>query len=198
MKLTIKSDIIRKEKTLFTKGEVFNFDEQINIISGTNGKGKTTLLTAIRQYSNDVPGLLKNNELKESIELDDDYTIYSFFASEDDSQGIGMADMTMFLNSGGIARMNKSQGESILIGLSQLYNKLKKEDSKNNIILLDEIDRNLDYLVQPNIFKILLNLSNYGKIIYSTHNYYILSMFDSYNLNLREKTTLNELLKEVE
>ena len=195
MKIEFSRNIEYGNNILFNKGDNINFDKQINILSGTNGSGKTTLLTALRMFDkNDYNYHCKRKELKNSIKLDGEYNFYYYFSAEDDSNGIGMTDMNLYIKSGGISRSRKSQGESNLIGLSMVIDKIKKENKPNSILLLDEIDRNLDYSIQYKLFDILNMLSKYCKIIYSTHNYLMLTHFESYNLNKNQWVTYEKLL----
>jgi len=197
MKITFKKNITFKDKPIFSEGESFDFDRDINIISGTNGIGKTSLLTAIRMLNKqDKNYLARKSELVDSIETDKDYKIYSYFASEDDTQGIGMTSMDLYLNGNGLSRNNHSQGESMLIGLSLVIKKIREDlnPKEDVVILLDEIDRNLDYDLQFKLFDILKMLSGYGTIIYITHNHLILSHFESFNLNERKWLDYNDLL----
>jgi len=196
MKITILKDVIYDDKLILKKDEVFEFNSLINLISGTNGSGKTTLLTAIRMLDKEENNnfLISRTELKGCLEIDGDYNFYSFFAAEDDSHGAAMMDMSSFLKLGGMERSNKSQGESTLIQLMRLLTKLKESNTKNNIILLDEIDRTLDYKMQLKLKNIIINFAGYGHIIYSTHNYLLLSKRKSFNFDERKMMTYKELI----
>ena len=132
MKIKVLKDVkYNEQKIILHKDEIFTFEDDINILSGTNGTGKTTLLTALRMFDkSDINYLTQKQELNDCLELDNEYNFYSYFASEDDSQGIGMLDMNLYIQMGGIERQNHSQGESMLIGLSLLIQKIKKRTKR--------------------------------------------------------------------
>lgn len=202
MVISITNNIVDNgDKILFKSGESFKFDKEVNIISGLNGSGKTTLLKLIRSHNSlhEKNSMIKNEleKIKPNGMLDGEYSIFSYFASEDDAQGILTHDMGSFLELGGLHRSKSSQGESIEIALAILISnikKYKKENPKAKIyILLDEPTRNMDFVAKYNFATLVKRLSSIGKVILSTHNFFILGIWDSYNLNLRKMSNYNDM-----
>lgn len=182
IKITIKKDF-RKLK----EGEIYIFDNPVNIIVGDNGSGKSTILTLLRSY------LLRKNLLKtesnylkkeirefeevcdiEGLDQFDNY--YEYDAEVDTGK---LMDMDTMIEFDGIFTSKMSSGEGDVYQLNKLLTEVQK--TKNNLILLDEMDKGLSLkqrLTYPTILK-LAALKFDSFIIAISHGESLLNEFDS-------------------
>jgi len=176
MKVEIKEDIGFKDKVLFRKGLNVDFQDKVNLVVGLNGSGKTTFLRCIRQFEDKVNWNIESKELRQSTSLDKEYKVFSHFAREDDSSGMAVVDMDLFLSLDGLNRMKKSSGESNLIAICNLIEKARKYDGgKPVLILLDEVAHSFDYKMQHHMSQILKQMGEVGTVIYVTHNIFLMN-----------------------
>lgn len=197
MVIKILEDFSYDKKVILRKDEEFNFTKGLNVLSGTNGSGKTTLLKMLRSLNKtDKNWFVKTSGLDESIfEVDVKFdNIISHFSEEDNSNGVGLLDMGLYLNMGGLQRQNKSNGESTLIMLNKLLGDINKAKG-DTLILLDEIDKGLDLFMQTRLINIIKKISENATVIYSTHNYFVLNKFDSYNMDARATLDYEKIMK---
>ena len=189
--IKIKEDIrnVLKSGTEY----VFDFEEDkynkepYIIITGDNGSGKSTLLNCIRgnmcsNGDDNVSGYGEMNKLgytdiwkfKNSCEIETDFEKIFFLSSEfDDPHALNnSADAVMFLENGGMASRNKSNGEKMLIMLAQWLEKHKSQFDDRTLLVLDEIDRGYDLRYQKGMMNMLNKLtSDHGvKILIVVHN----------------------------
>lgn len=153
---------IKKEYRNLKKGQIFTFDKPLTFICGSNGSGKTNLLTLIKSHWKSM--------FKNAISRESNYTEYidisglekfdiklDFHPHLDSARGLGMCDMSMFIAMGGLTV--GSSGESNQRNIAKVLTVLQKNPNVKKLILFDEVELGLDIHSQKQIGKLLFSLA---------------------------------------
>jgi predicted ATPase len=176
---------------LFKKGLYIEFKENINIIIGVNGCGKSQLFSIIDSILHN-----KIHSFKKDIDLDFDKREFIGFDFESDTlkniikpnpnnPQTFLTDTITVMNS-----REKSHGENTKLLLDFYENKTQ------NILFMDEPENGLDLPSQIKLIKKIKELAKYNQIFVITHNKMLIESFeDIYDLDRKKWTTPDELFK---
>ena len=130
----------------------FPLKNELSIIIGSNGSGKTKLLEILnRHYQSKNTNVIYFSDQRR------------FEVKEDD-----------FMNHYLMWKLTEqdNKNEFIYSGITQLVNFFGKilMAKKNTIVLIDEVERNLHIAIQHDLLNSLLTMSNIKKLIVTTHS----------------------------
>lgn len=207
---------------LFKKGFHIDFNEDINIIVGENGSGKSSLFRLIKEYAGKEPdrlgmifGNFKTNEeyianhrqtYRGELQIDGDISFKNavFFSAEDDNPKVAIPKM---LNPGSedfphmvvnlFDAQEESHGESLKPVLEYILS-----NAKNCSIFLDEPETALSLKNQFWLVKAIRQsaIKNGNQIFVSTHALALINQFDTvFDMENRKwverEAYINEMLK---
>ena len=190
MKITITKDFRGLKKDT-----IYSFiKNEINIIVGDNGSGKSSLLMALRNYykinsKNYMVSKLKDISVNETFD-----EAFAYDSYLDDPKGASMIDMDLFLMNGGMQTLHKSNGETTFIKLVLMFKDVSKVYGKDILIILDEPERGLSFKNKLFLIDIIKHINMRHKVtfIISTHDTMFMELNESM-LNIENNKIVNEL-----
>ena len=199
-----------KEDTrdVFKKDEEIKFDFSDNdviLITGPNGCGKSTLINSLRSHicSNEdrqdkalgTANLLYSDIrsfLKPATEVDTDFKNMFYLSSEfDDPLSMFTSfDACAYIENGGWATAHVSKGQRLLYQFAKFMKKYKEKLDKDTVIIFDEVDTGYDLKNQITFYRMLpiMCLRHKCKCIVVTHCAipFIYGNYKIYDLKERE------------
>jgi len=174
-----------KEESKLLSGVVYNFDKPINVLVGSNGSGKSSLLKAITLSIKDDWELTNLVLPTNLIDIEDKPTEVSYYFVENDEKH----KMTHFGDDllSQVNNMKSSSGEATL---NQVLRALTNKDS--NLVVLDEPDSSLDItntILLEKLLPIIVNKDKNKMIIMSIHSRSLLE-----NLSLHDEVNIIDVL----
>ena len=160
-------------RKVFKKDEEIKFDFSDNnviLITGSNGCGKSTFINSLRSHicsnkdrQNELLGTTNllygdiKSELKPNTEVDTDFNNIYYLSSEfDDPLSMyNTFDACAFIENGGWNTSHISKGQRLLYQFVGYMKKYKESFNKNTLIVFDEIDTGYDLKNQILFYKLL-------------------------------------------
>jgi predicted ATPase len=174
---------------LFKKGLCIDFKENINIIVGANGCGKSQLLSILNSK-------LLNQQCPFELEADVDFDKTELMGFDFESDALknlvkpNPENNATFLQDTAIVldSQNKSHGENSKM-LLDFY-----QDKNKNVLFMDEPENGLDLPSQIKLIKKIKELAKNNQLFIITHNKIIIEAFEEiYDLDRKKWTTPDEL-----
>lgn len=199
MKLIINNLTKKINKTIYLDIGHFEFESnKINIINGLNGSGKTTLLLVLSLIDKDFKGSIKLFEEDKEIKYSHSNSIYvssknsliEYLSLKENLNLISKVNLEEFSNFLDINInsnvSNLSGGEEELVSLFRLKN------TRNRVILLDEVTSYLDDSNLLKVFSLLEDIASLNNlIIFATHDVRVLSHYNENTIYLKNKGLIN-------
>jgi ABC-type Mn2+/Zn2+ transport system ATPase subunit len=174
----------------FKKGQYFELDvsQNVNILVGNNGCGKSTLIHAIRgrfgeKASNNFLNEKDFANVAEKFEVKSNYDKCFFYDSiKDDGESKNLCfDAVAYIQGGGYQSNQLSHGQKSMFYLNRVITdivKFRQNDTESiALLVLDEPDKGFDLKSQFDFYAVLGLLSKKYSIdiLVSTHNYFAIS-----------------------
>ena len=171
----------------FKAGESFNFTEDVTVIVGDMGSGKSSLVSSLRGNllgEDSSTGLAANTltTLGTNITVDENFDkIFCYDSIADDGLRFHNCSTAMALiENGGHSIMSLSHGESTTFYLDKLLSEItvyrKNNPRASILVILDEFDRGYSLQYQTRSYRILDYLTNKQrcKVVCVTHSYFLI------------------------
>ena len=187
------SDDIRIDNPFFKK-RLFPFElvpeDDITVIVGKNGSGKTRLLSSVEQLCK-IEGQLKNQNLpkfeRKSLLQDKERLHISIETGNNEEMPVYVMKQDSILHSAifmgdplelASKFMSNGEGRKKLMDRIKALAELLREKGKKCVLILDELDSGLDFREQMKLAGVLKKCTDVFQVFMVTHNVVTMMQFD--------------------